>query len=322
MPYNNDISGTDVTALIPQEVSNEIVAHLPESSAVMKLAKRLPNMSSSQVRTPVMSALATAYPVNGPKGLKQTTEVNWENKYIDAEEIAAIVPIPQSYLDDSNYDIWAEVKPQIQEAIGKVIDEMVLYGTSIWATWTTNLGAAGLVALATTASHVISLAGYADMYEALMGESGAAAAGVIGLIEEDGFMATGHIGHMSIRRKLRNVRDSNGGLIFTRSMQEGGGYQLDGSPIEFPRNGAISSTYLLHTGQWDQLVYRIRQDVTYKVLDQAVIQDNAGTIVYNLAQQDMVALRATVRLGFALPNPINRINTTEATRCPFAFLTA
>jgi len=36
----------------------------------------------------------------------------------------------------------------------------------------------------------------------------------------------------------------------------------------------------------------------------------------------MVALRAVMRCGFALPNPINRMNQVAATRCPFAILTA
>ena len=58
------------------------------------------------------------------------------------------------------------------------------------------------------------------------------------------------------------------------------------------------------------------------MLDQAVIQDAAGNTIYNLAQQDMIALRAVMRLGFALPNPINRLQPTEASRAPFAVLTA
>jgi hypothetical protein len=53
-----------------------------------------------------------------------------------------------------------------------------------------------------------------------------------------------------------------------------------------------------------------------------VIQDQAGNIVYNLAQQDMVALRAVIRLGFALPNAPTMLNETDATRFPFAQLTA
>jgi hypothetical protein len=74
------------------------------------------------------------------------------------------------------------------------------------------------------------------------------------------------------------------------------------------------------SGDFDQLVYSIRQDITFKLLDQAVIQDSAGTIIFNLAQQDMVALRAVMRLGWQLPNPINRVQPTAASRYPFSFL--
>jgi len=45
-------------------------------------------------------------------------------------------------------------------------------------------------------------------------------------------------------------------------------------------------------------------------------------IQYNLMQDDMVALRAVMRIGVALPNPINRANGTKSTRCQFAVLTA
>lgn len=202
------------------------------------------------------------------------------------------------------------------------IDGAVQYGTNIPATWTTNLGAAGIVAGALAASQGISLAAYTDMYEAILGETAAGVSGLFGLVEEDGYMVTGSIAHLTMKRKLRNVRDSDGGLIFSTNMQQAGAYLLDGAPCMFPLNGAVSSTYYLLSGQWNQLVYSIRQDITYKVLDQAVIQDGTGAIVYNLAQQDMVALRAVMRLGFALPNPINRVQGTAASRFPFAYLTA
>ena len=55
---------------------------------------------------------------------------------------------------------------------------------------------------------------------------------------------------------------------------------------------------------------------------EAVIQDGSGNIVYNLAQQDVVALRAVMRVGFALPNPVNRVQPSASERCAFAVLTA
>lgn len=86
---------------------------------------------------------------------------------------------------------------------------------------------------------------------------------------------------------------------------------------EFVDNGAWDKTAsTLIVGDFSQAVYAIRQDVTYKVLTEAVIQDpSSGEILYNLAQDDMVALRVTFRLGYAIPNPVNALDSS-ATRYP------
>lgn len=44
--------------------------------------------------------------------------------------------------------------------------------------------------------------------------------------------------------------------------------------------------------------------------------------MYNLMQNDMVALRAVMRLGWEIPNPINSMVPDKTKRCPFAILTA
>ena len=323
MPFNSVISRTDAAALIPEDVSGAILQDVAGSNPLMQLARRLPNMSRAQQRMPVMSALASAYFVTGDTGLKQTSEVAWENKYIDAEELAVIVPIPQAVLDDADYDIWGQVRPSLTAAFNLAIAQAVLFGTNIPASWTTNLGAAGLLARCTAASHTISLAAYADPYEAILGETAAGVDGLYMLVEADGFGVTGNLAHMSMKGILRNLRDSNGNPIFKTAVQDSTRYELDGAPLLFPTDGSmVAASALMFAGDWSQLVYAMRQDITYKVLDQAVIQDGAGNIIYNLAQQDMVALRAVMRLGFALPNPINRMNGTALTRCAFAALTA
>jgi len=306
--------------MVPAPVSQDVVKQIVETNPLFSLAKRLPDMSSYTYTMPVMSALALGYFVSGDTGLKQTTEVNWEDKYVTAEEVAVIVPIPESVLNDSNFDIWAQVKPELIAAFNTTIARAVFYGTNIPASWTTNLGAAGILAGSNAAGHTLSLAAYADAYEAILGETAAGVDGIFMSVEADGFAVNGNIAHQSVRGILRNTRDSNGNPIFSK---DGAGYLLDGSPIYFPLDGSVvAGSSLMISGQWDQLVYSIRQDMSYKILDQAVIQDAGGNIVYNLAQQDMVALRAVMRLGFALPNPINRVNGTAATRFPFAVLTA
>jgi HK97 family phage major capsid protein len=271
---------------------------------------------------PVVSALPTAYFVNGATGIKQTTEVNWADKTLTAEELAVIVPVPQSAFDDSSYPIWDQVKPLIEEAAGLAIDQAVLYGTNIPAAWTAAFGAhAGLVALATAHSATVSLAACDDLYEALLDENG-----VLSLLETDGFIATGHIAHTTMKGKLRGCRDANGQPIFHPGQNIGSSFatgELDGAPILYPLNGSIiSALSLLISGQWNQLVFSMRQDISWMIANQGVITDAANNIVYNLFQQDMIALRLVLRLGFAVPNPINRIQATEGSRSPFAVLTA
>lgn len=311
MAYSNYIARTDAEALIPEEAMRSIIQSVPQASAVMRRARRLPNMSRKTFRMPVLSGLVTAGFVNGDTGLKSTANAEWRDVFIYAEEIAAIVPIPEAVLADADYDIWSEVQPQIIEEFGRVFDAAVLRGTNAPSSWPDDL-----LTAATAASHAITLGTGADLYEDIMGESG-----VLSKVEEDGYMPNGHIGALSMRAKLRGLRDSNGNPIFNRVVQSATMYELDGAPIDFPANGAMdASDALLFSGDWSQLVYSVRQDITYKVLDQAVIQDGSGNIVFNLAQQDMVALRCVMRIGWALPNPTNRVNTNDATRYPFAVL--
>lgn len=314
--YNSLIDRTDAAGLIPAEYSNELLGSMEETSWVMKLGRRLRDMSRYQMTMPVMSALAMAYFVNGDNGLKQTSEINWENVILSAEEIAVIVPIPENVLDDASVPIWDEVMPELRTAIGAAVDAAILNGTNIPASWNTSLGGAGLVAVATAKGNSVALGAGDDLYDDILGEDG-----VFAKVEEDGFPVTGSIAHLTMKGKLRGVRDANGQPIFNPDPTQAGGYMLYGTPIEFPKNGAPVLTAPLVSGDWNQLVYSVRKDFTWKVLTEAVIQDGAGAIVYNLAQQDMVALRVVTRLGFALPNPINRVNVTAGTRFPFAVLT-
>jgi len=313
MPYDSVITRTDAEALIPEEVSREIIQSVPEASAVMSMARRLPNMSRKQQRLPILSALIEAYFVAGDTGLKQTSKAAWDNKYIIAEELAVIVPIPETVLDDADYDIWGEVQPRIVEAFGRKFDAAVLHGEDAPATWPSDL-----MTGATAAGHVIARGSVgADVYDDLMSENG-----LFSLVEEDGYDVTGHVAALRMRSILRGLRDANGQPIFVRTIQDRTRYELDGSPMTFPKNGGIDPTAaLLFSGDWDQLVYSMRTDITYKMLTEAVLTDSGGTVVFNLAQQDMVALRAVMRLGWQLPNPINRVNPEEGTRYPFAVLT-
>jgi HK97 family phage major capsid protein len=103
-------------------------------------------VSTNQTRLPVISALPAAAFVNGDTGLKQTTEVNWANKFINIEELAAIVPIPEAVLDDTAFDVWGSVQPLLEQAIGRALDAAVLFGVNKPASWPSDINTAAVAA--------------------------------------------------------------------------------------------------------------------------------------------------------------------------------
>ena len=126
-----------------------------------------------------------------------------------------------------------------------------------------------------------------------------------------------------MRAKLRGLKDKSDRPLFLSSMQNAGNYSLDGSAIQFPRNGAFDKTQaLMISGDFSQLVYSIRQDITFKLFTEGVVQNPDGSIAYNLMQNDMVALRAVMRLGWEIPNPVNGLEKDKSKRFPFAAITA
>jgi len=310
--YNSVIDRTDAAALIPEDAARQIVQGATEQSAVMRLARRLPDLARAQQRIPVLSALPVAYFVSGDTGIKQTTEANWDNVYLDVAELAAIVPIPQAVLDDATYDIWGEIRPLLAQAFGAAFDKAVLFGTNAPAAWPDDVFTA-----ATAAGNALQVGGVgSDLYDTIMGVGG-----LLSLVEDDGFFVNGHMAALSMRAQLRGLRDTNGVPLFVRSMTQATGYELDGSPIDFPRTGVFGGgTALMFSGDWSQLVYALRQDITYKIATEGVIMDGSNAIVYNLFQQDMVALRAVMRVAWQVPNPINLTQATAAHRYPFAVL--
>jgi HK97 family phage major capsid protein len=311
LAYTNNTSRTDAAALIPEEVSNEMLGKATEQSAVLQMFRRVP-VGRAQVRFPVLSALPVAYFVGGDTGLKQTTEVNWTNKFLNIEEIATIMPVPDNVLADVDANIWDEAMPLLTEAFGRTLDQAVFFGTNAPSSWPTNI----TTALTSAGNNVT---------EGLAATSGGYFGDVDALyakVETDGFDVTGWVGAVSAKSKLRTARDSQGRKLDVGRVS-GAVDTLDGYPIAYPMRGlwpTASSSPRLFGGDWSQFVIGVRQDITMKILTEAVIQDNTGAIVYNLAQQDMTAVRLTFRIGWQVANTINNDQPTESARYPVSAL--
>jgi len=314
MPYNNIISRTDAAAEIPEEVSRALVNRVADDSAALTLFRRVP-VSRGQTRFPVLSALPVAYFVTGDTGLKQTTEVNWANKFLNVEEIATIMPIPDAVVADMETNVWDEAEPYLAEAVGRALDAAVFFGTNAPASWPTNVSAAALAAGNS----------FTEVATAAQGGFMADIDSALGLLEADGFDATGFVAARSARGRIRSARNSQGDRL-DGDRVAGDLNMIDGLPVVypmrglFPSGGVAGSNVRLFVGDWDEFVLGVRQDITLKILTEAVIQDNTGAIIYNLAQQDMTAVRLTFRVGWQVSNLINYDQGVEANRYPAARL--
>lgn len=294
------IAKSDVEALIETQVADEIFQGVTKESKALSMFRRLPNMTSDKTKLRILDSLPVAYFVDETtnNGRKNITKQAWANKYINAAELAVIVPIKENLLNDADVDIWAQIRPRIVEAFARKIDNAMFFGVDKPTDWR-----AGLVPSVITAGAEVNETGklYSDIND------------VMTKVEESGYNVNGILGGVGLKGKFRMMTDTTGQPLNTTEIGSVARYFMD--------NGVWDkNTSTLIAGDFSQAVYAIRQDVTYKVLTEAVIQDPSdGSILYNLAQDDMVALRVTMRLGWEIPNPVNAENETAA-RFPFASL--
>ena len=294
------IDRTDIDALVETQVANEIFQGVVTNSKALSLFKRLPNMTSDKTKLRILDSLPIAYFVDETtnNGRKNITKMAWDKKYINAAEIAVIVPIKENDLNDADVDLWAQIRPRLVEAFGRKIDDAIINGVGKPTDWR-----AGLIPSIISAGANVTETGklYSDIND------------VMTKVEESGYNVTGLFGGVGLKGKFRMMTDTTGQPLNTT--------EIGSLKREFVDNGTWDkSLATLVAGDFNQAVYAIRNDITYKVLTEAVIQDPTdGSIMYNLAQDDMVALRVTMRLGWEIPNPVNALNETE-TRFPFAAL--
>ena len=322
---------SDAWPLIPEEVSREVINGVAEGSSTLKLFRRLPNMSSRTMRLPVLNALGSAeftgtttndnlvagadsvssgsVANEGIPGLKATHQFEWDKVFVVAEPLAIILPIGEDVLEDSAYPIWDEVRPRIIEAFGQKIDSAVIWGQGRPTTWPSGI-------VPTAINRGFS---YAEGTGADLGED---TSELMGLLEAVGYDPSGWILDPTVKKDLRNLRDNVGKALYYPGLVGGEPASLYGIPLSYVKNATfLPQTARFIVGDMDKAVYSIRSDMRFKIFTEGVITDSDGKVIMNLMQNDMVALRVVMRMGWAIPNPIHAL-ASRATRYPFAVMTA
>jgi len=295
-------------AITPEETAiTGIIDGTRKASVAMQLMRRLPNMTTKTGKMSVLDLLPIADFVDGDAGMKITTKMAWAKKQIVVGEIAAIIPIAQAVLDDAAYDIWGQARPALIEAFGRVFDNQVFNGGNPKAPteWPQ-----GLIPQAIAANQAITAGTGTDTLADLNS--------VFALLEDNEYDITGLAAQRTLRGNLRNLRDNNNAFLFANPTS-GNDNNPFGIPIHFVGRGTWDKGQAIAVaGDWENAVYSIRQDMTFEVFRTGVISDDEGRVIINLLQQDMVALRAVIRLGWQVVNPIDI--DRERSAFPFAVL--
>lgn len=305
--------------VLPDPVAADVIEAALVSSIALSSFRRVP-MPAGTLRLPVLSALPQAYFLDpgasqGDTTFKKTSHAEWAKKTLVAEELAVIVPIPEVILEDSGFDVWGEVTPLLAQAVGQAIDAATIFGVEAPSSFDSIIPGA-VAASNTTVKGTASQAtgGLAEDFNNLFGQ-----------VEDSGFDVSMIGSARTFRASLRGARDTTGQKLLDMSPN---GDSVLGIPVTYgapglwaPNGAGEGNAAYAIAGDATKAIVGIRRDMTYKLLDQAVLQNTDGTIGYNLPQQDMVALRLVMRLGFVVASPVSYEKQTYGDAFPFAVMT-
>lgn len=289
MAYNDIIDRVGAAGEIPRQLSEAITGMIETQSTAMMLGKKVPTTTKDS-RIPILSSVPDAYFVTGDTGLKQSTKATMTNETLVAEEIAAIIVVPDTVMADSEFDLWEMIAPLLTRAFARRIDKSVIFGESSPASWP-----AGMVPQAIAAGNMVTASAdpIVDLLRAAQ------------IVAEQEYNPTDAAVSNGYQYRISAARSD----AFT------------GSPVNAKRAGALSVAGLpiltnpvywdktiadVVVADWDNVVLGMRQDMRFEFFKTGVIQDETGAIVMNLLQQDSTALRATMRVGYRLAKPVTQ----------------
>ena len=269
----------ELAGFVPTPQANDIIKDVTRGSSILRMSK-IENMTSEKKKFNVLVDGPGAYWVGEGERI-QTSGAQWIHPEIVAKKLAVIIPVTKEKLEDSTINVFSELRPDIAEAFYRAIDAACIFGTN--SLFTTNI-------MKSITENNMTVTDNTNIDIAV--------SDAMALVEENGYDPNGFIGRVGVKNMLRKLRDSNGAPAYVNGTS---GTELYGRPIEFVRNGAWDNTKAdLITGEWKYSIVGIRSGISYEILKEATLQGTLDTDgkPLSLAEQDMVAIKATMRLGY------------------------
>jgi hypothetical protein len=275
------------TDLIPRAVVDEIIESLGGESVAMRLGRSF-TLPAGVAAVPLVSVLPQAdFVATGER--KPVGALEWTAEQLVPEEVAITTYLPQALFNDVGFDAESSVQSELAKAIAKRLDKAILFGDSPPPSYPPNgLVGAGTPVTGATASEALN-AGFAA-------------------VEAEGLEVTGIAAGPVIGSALRTEYAAAAALPDVRPAEVYWGVPIARSPVWDSAHGDAI------VGDWTNLLIGVAEELRFELSTDAILQDDAGEIVANAFQQDLVAFRCYARIGVAAANPVKEDGTaSEAT---------
>lgn len=281
---------TNRTAIsLPTEVSSEIMQKTQESSAIMQLARRI-TLPGRGLTIPVITGEPTAEWV-AETGVKPVSNPEIGSKIMQAYKIAVIETFSNEFARDMKA-LYDALISRLPAALSRCFDSTVIGATEKPGENFDNFALCTAQSLIATSD--------ASTYD--------------GLVAADTDIAT-HGGILSGfalspqgRGILLSACDSTGRPLFVNSVAEGAIPLILGAPSYMNKGvykegtaGTSGTPAIVGVaGDWSQALFGTVEGVKVDITDNATVTVGSGTSAtnVNLWQQNMIAVRAEIEVGF------------------------
>lgn len=271
------ITRTEAASLFTEAFRTEVLTVTTRESTALQTIRTV-SMSNKKDKLPVLATLPTASFLASEGSVKPESNVSWADKFITAEEIAVIVPIDDSVLADSQIDVASQVTSLVGQEFARVIDAAVFFGTGAPVSWPTG-GMFGAVAAGDKETYADALS-WGALYDK---------------VEVKGADVSALWASRAIRAGLRNPIVT-GQSIPLPDLSVNGVYGVSPQyPLGWDKTKALALV-----GDPSCAVIGVRQDLSFSWSNEATL-----TGYGSLWEKDATALRAVMRVGFVLADPIN-----------------
>lgn len=264
----------NLNGVVPIEISKEIIKNVIDQASMLKICKKEP-MESDKKDLPYLTGSGSASWVGEGETIGSSIPT-FTYPRLEAKKLAVIIPVTREKVNDSVVAVMNELKLAIADSFAKAIDQAMIFG--IDSPFTTNL-------LSATATNKVT----ASSNDSTSMDSNISDA--MALVEANKFGCTNVLMGYSQKNNIRlasNCYETKDRITLNSAFD---------TPIEFVRDFDDTKA-LMFTGDFSKAIIGTRENIEYQVLDQATI--GTGSSAINLAERDMIAIKATMRLGFVI----------------------